>query len=155
MVMNYSQTHHEKRYRDNFHSPQPQKLTCNQFCISYSRTINPHPISESKLEFVAVTKKELASQQRLPEHFRPKLSYGYLPGRLRDTPENYRNPSLYHYQSQSDYWSNSQPLQNEYGQVLGYYSYTLVKQPGESSGSWGKLFWLMIIGAAVWFWFFR
>jgi|JI7StandDraft_1071085.scaffolds.fasta_scaffold14641_4 hypothetical protein len=52
-------------------------------------------------------------------------------------------------------WSNSQPLQNEYGQVLEYYRYTLVKQPGESSGSWEKLFWRTIIGAAVWLWFFR
>ena len=133
----------------------PKNLHCNQFCITCSRTIGPHPILDLRLEFVAATKKEIASQSSLPERGRPQLCYGYLPGRLRDMPENYRNPSLYHYQSQSDYWSNSQPLHNEYGPVLGYYKYTLVKQPGESSGSWGKLFWLMIIGTAVWFWFFR
>jgi hypothetical protein len=153
--MNHSQTHHEKRYCDKSYCPHPKKLASNQFCTSCSRTIGPHPILDLRLEFVAATKKEIASQQRLPERGRPQLCYGYLPGRLRDTAENYRNPSLYHYQSYSDYLSNSRALQNESGQVLGYYKYTLVKQPGHSNGSWGKLFWLMIIGAAVWFWFFR
>lgn len=145
----------EKHYCDNFYCSQPKNLHCNQFCITCSRTIGPHPVLDVRSEFVAATKKKIASQSSLPEHFRPKLCYGYLPGRLRDTPEKYRQPSLYSCQSYSDYWSNSPALQNEYGQVLGYYKYTLVKQPGESSGSWGKLFWLTVFSAAVWFWFFR
>ncbi|MCU0543707.1 MAG: hypothetical protein MUE44_16255 [Oscillatoriaceae cyanobacterium Prado104] len=45
-------------------------------------------------------------------------------------------------------------LKNLSGQVLGYYEYVLVTQPPKS-GSGGKLFWLMVIGGAVWFWFFR
>ncbi|WP_377473626.1 MAG: hypothetical protein P2A85_15645 [Microcoleus anatoxicus] len=152
--MNYSQTHHrEKHYCNNFHCPHPQKLACNQFCISCNRTIGPHPTHEVKFEFVQVTKKELALQERLPPRSKLNLTYGYLPGRLRSMPENYRNPSLYPPMSYSDYWSNSQPLQNEYGQVLGYYRYTLVEHPPESSGRGGKLFWLMLFGAAVWFWF--
>ena len=158
MVMNYSQTHHhEKHYCDKSYCPHPKKLACNQFCTSCSRTIGPHPIWNVRSEFVAATKKEIAyySQSPLPQRGRPQLCYGYLPGRLRGTPENHRDPSLYRYQSRSDYWSNSQPLQNEFGQVLGYYRYVLVKQPGESSGNWGKLFWLMVFSAAVWFWFFR
>ncbi len=149
--MNYG----EKHYCDKSQCPHPKNLHCNQFCITCSRTIGPHPILDLRWEFVAATKKEIASQSSLPERGRPQLCYGYLPGRLRDMPENYRNPSLYHYQSRSDYWSNSKPLQNEFGQVLGYHKYVLVKQPGESSGSWGKLFWLMVFSAAVWFWFFR
>ncbi|TAG91859.1 MAG: hypothetical protein EAZ18_16105 [Oscillatoriales cyanobacterium] len=156
--MNYSQTHHhEKHYCDKSHCPHPKKLHCNQFCITCSRTIGPHPILDQRWEFVAATKKEIAyhSQSPLPERGRPHLSCGYLPDKPRDTPENYQGRSLYRCQSGSDYWSNSQPLQNESGQVLGYYRYVLVKQPGESSGSWGKLFWLMIIGVVVWFWFFR
>lgn len=152
IVMNYG----EKHYCNKSHCPHPKNLHCNQFCITCSRTIGPHPILDIRSEFVAATKKEIASQKRLPERFRPQLCYGYLPGRLRDTAENYRDPSLYpYYHSHSDYWSNSRQLQNESGQVLGYYKYTLVKQPGESSGSWGKLFWLMIIGVIIWFWFFR
>ena len=147
--MNYS----EKHYCNKSNCPHPKNLHCNQFCMGCNRTIGPHPILDVRSEFVAVTKKEIASQQRLPQHFRPQLCYGYLPGRLRDTPENYRNPSLYPRMSHSDYWSNYQPLQNESGQVLGYYRYTLVKQPGDARGSWGKLFWLMVIGVAVWFWF--
>lgn len=154
--MNYWKSQHgEKHYCNNFHCSQTKNLHCNQFCITCSRTIDPHPILDIRSEFVAATKKEIASQKRLPERFRPQLCYDYLPGRLRDTPENYRDPSFYHYQSHSDYWSNSRALQNESGQVLGYYRYTLVKQPGESSGIWGKLFWLIIIVAMVWFWFFR
>ncbi|MEG3840206.1 hypothetical protein [Microcoleus sp. herbarium14] len=149
--MNYG----EKHYCDKSQCPHPKNLHCNQFCITCSRTIGPHPILDVRSEFVAATKKEIASQSSLPEHFRPKLCYGYLPGRLRDTPEKYRQPSLYSCQIYSDYSSNSPALQNEYGQVLGYYRYVLVKLPGESSRSWGKLFWLTVFGAAVWFWFFR
>ena len=154
--MNYWKSQHDApHYCNNLHCSQPKNLHCNQFCMGCSRTIGPHPTSDIRWEFVAVTKQEINSQKRLPEHFRPQLSYGYLPGRLRGTAENYRAPSLYFYQSYSDYSPNYRPLQNEYGQVLGYYRYTLVEHPGESSWSWGKLFWLMVFGAAVWFWFFR
>jgi hypothetical protein len=61
-----------------------------------------------------------------------------------------------------DYWSSSTrtwptpaPKKNDCEPVLGYYKYTLVEYPGESSVRGGKLFWLMVIAAAVWFWFFR
>ena len=46
-------------------------------------------------------------------------------------------------------------LQNDCERVLGYYKYTFVEYPGESSGSWEKFFWLIVFGGAVWFWFFR
>jgi hypothetical protein len=149
--MNYG----EKHYCNTLHCSQPKNLHCNQFCITCSRTSGPHPNLDIRSDFVAARKKEIASQSSLPERGRPQLCYGYLPGRLRDTPENYRDSSLCSYQSNSDYWSNSPTLQNESGQVLGYYRYTLVKQPGESSVRWGELFWLMVFGAAVWSWFFR
>jgi hypothetical protein len=81
MVMNYSQTHHgEKHYCDNFHCPQPQKLTCNQFCISCNRTVGPHRTTQLKSEFVQVTQKELALQESLPPRLKLNLTYGYLPG---------------------------------------------------------------------------
>jgi hypothetical protein len=99
-----------------------------------------------KSEFVVATQKEIAQQQHLLQHFKLKLFYDYLPGRLRDTPENYWSNS-------SSYWSSSASDRNDCQPVLGYYKYTLVKQPQHSSGSGGKLFWLTVIGAAVWLWF--
>jgi hypothetical protein len=101
-----------------------------------------------KSEFVGATQKEIAQQQHLLQHFKLKLFYGYLPGKLRDTPENYWSNS-------SSHWSSSASARNDCQPLLGYYNYTLVKQPRHSSGSGGKLFWLTVIGAAVWFWFFR
>ncbi|MBE9120422.1 hypothetical protein IQ269_06260 [Tychonema sp. LEGE 07199] len=51
-------------------------------------------------------------------------------------------------------WPSSASARNDCQPVLGYYRYTLVKQPRPSSGG-GKLSWLTVIGAAVWFWFVR
>ena len=149
MVMNYSQTHHgEKHYCDKFHCPGPQKLTCNQFCTNCDRTVGPHRTTELKSEFVQVTQKELALQEHLPLRLKLNLTYGYLPGRLRSIPDDYWSAS-------TRTWPTPAPKKNDCEPVLGYYKYTLVEYPGKSSRSWGKLFWLIIIGAAVWFWFFR
>lgn len=95
-----------------------------------------------------VTQKELAPQERLPPRSKLNLTYGYLPSRRRSMPENYGSKP-------SHSWATPPPQKNDCQPVLGYYKYTFVEHPGESSGSWRKLFWLMIIGAAVWFWFFR
>ena len=138
----------EKHYCNNFHFPQPLKLASNQFCISGSRTIGPHRTRELKSEFVQVTQQELALQERLPPHSRLNLTYGYLPSIRQSMPDNYWSKS-------SSCWPSSAPQKNDYEPVLGYYKYTLVEHPGDSSGSWGKLFWLMVFGAAVWFWSFR
>lgn len=101
-----------------------------------------------KWEFVQVTKKELALQERLPPRSRLNLTYGYLPGRLRSTPEDC-------WPSSTRTWPTPAPQKNDFQRVLGYEKYTFVEHPGESSGSWRKLFWLMVFGVAVWFWFFR
>ena len=148
MVMNYSQTHHEKHYCDQYHCPHPKKLACNQFCIRCDRTIGPHRTTELKSEFVQVTKKELALQERLPPRSKLDLTYGCLPNIRRSMPEDC-------WPSSTRTWPTPPPKKNDCEPVLGYYKYTLVEHPGESSGSWGKLFWLMVFGAAVWFWFFR
>ena len=142
--MNYR----EKHYCDRFDCLHPPKLACNQFCNSCSKTIGPHRSRELKSEFVQATKKELALQERLPPRSKLNLTYGYLPGRLRSTPEDYLSKPTHT-------WPTPAPKKNDYQPVLGYYKYTLVEYPGESSGSWGKLFRLMVFGAAVWFWFFR
>ncbi|MEK0182436.1 hypothetical protein [Microcoleus anatoxicus] len=95
-----------------------------------------------------VTKKELALQERLPPRSRLNLTYGYLPSRRQSIPDDY-------WSKPSHTWPSPPPKKNDCQPVLGYYKYTLVEYPGESSGSWRKLFWLMVFGAAVWFWFFR
>ena len=138
----------EKHYCENFHCPHPLKLSCNQVCISCNRTIGPHRSRELKSEFVQVTKKELALQERLPPRSKLNLTYGYLPSRRQSIPDDY-------WSKPTHTWPTPAPKKNDCERVLGYYKYTLVEYPGESSGNWGKLFWLMIIGAAVWFWFFR
>ena len=149
MVMNYSQTHHsEKHYCNKFNCPGPQKLTCNQFCISCNRTVGPHRTTQLKSEFVQVTQKELALQEHLPPRLKLNLTYGYLPGILRSMPEDC-------WPSSTRTWPRTAPKKNDCEPVLGYYKYTLVEHPGDSSGRGGKLFWLMVFGAAVWFWFFR
>lgn len=149
MVMNYSPTHHgEKHYCDKFNCSQPQKLTCNQFCISCSKTVGPHRTTQLKSELVQVTQKELALLEHLPPRFKLNLTYGYLPDKLRSMPEIY-------WPSSTRTWPTSAPLKNDCEPVLGYYKYTLVEHPGDASGRGGKLFWLMVFGAAVWFWFFR
>jgi len=138
----------EKHYCNNFHFPQPLKLASNQFCISGSRTIGPHRTRELKSEFVQLTQQELALQECLPPRSRLNLTYCYLPSIRQSMPDNYWSKS-------SSCWPSSAPQKNDYEPVLGYYKYTLVEHPGDSSGSWGKLFWLMVFGAAVWFWSFR
>ena len=138
----------EKHYCNRFDCLHPPKLACNQFCISCSRTIGPHHTRELKSEFVQVTKKELALQERLPPRSRLNLTYGYLPSRLRSMPEDY-------WQSSTRTWPTPAPKKNDCEPVLGYYKYTLVEYPGESSGSCRKLFSLMVFGGVVWFWFFR
>ena len=145
--MNYcGPAYGEKHYCDRPDCSQPSKLATNEFCMSCHKTIGPIPTIMLKSEFVAATKQEIAQQQNLPERFQPQLSYGYPSGRQRSIPEDYwSNPS--------SYLASSASSRNDCQPVLGYYQYTLVKPPGESSGSSRKLFWLMIIGAAVWFWF--
>ncbi|MEG3845823.1 hypothetical protein QT971_24045, partial [Microcoleus sp. herbarium19] len=120
----------------------------SEFCISCSRTIGPHRTRQLKSEFVQVTKKELALQERLPPRSKLNLTYGYLPGRQQSMPEDC-------WPSSTPTWPTPAPKKNDCERVLGYYKYTLVEYPGESSVRWGKLFWLMVIGTAVWFWFFR
>jgi hypothetical protein len=142
--MNYRKEH----YCDRFDCLHPPKLACNQFCTSCSRTIGPHRTTELKSEFVQVTKKELALQERLPPRSKLNLTYGYLPSRGQSTPDD-------DWSKPSHTWPTPAPKKNDCQPVLGYYKYTLVEYPGESSGSWRKLFWLMIIGVIIWFWFFR
>jgi hypothetical protein len=95
--MNYwGQPYGEKHYCNRRDCRQPSKLASNQFCISYHQTISPIPSCVLKSEFVAATKKEIASQQHLSERFKLQLSYSYPPGRLRSMPENsWSNPSSY------------------------------------------------------------
>ncbi|MFB8794017.1 MAG: hypothetical protein U7126_07285 [Microcoleus sp.] len=107
--MNYG----EKHYCDKSHCPHPQKLACNQFCISCSRTIGPHRTREVKSEFVQVTKKELAPQERLPPRSKLNLTYGDLPSRLRSTPDDY-------WSKPSHSWQSSAPQKNDFQRVLGY-----------------------------------
>jgi hypothetical protein len=146
--MNYwGQPYGEKHYWDRPDCRQPSKLASNQFCSSCHNTIGTTPTCELKYEFVAATKKEIASEEHLSERFKLQLSYGYPSGRMRNMPENYWSNSLSH-------WPSSASARNDCQPVLGYYRYTLVKQPRQSSGG-GKLFWLTVISAAVWFWFFR
>jgi len=126
----------EKHYCNRRDCRQPSKLASNQFCISCYQTIDPIPPCVLKSEFVAATKKEIASQQHLSERFKLQLSYGYPPGRLRNMPENsWSNPSSYS--------PSSGQARNDCQPLLGYYRYTLVKHPGQSNGSSGKLFGLM------------
>ncbi|MEG4803156.1 hypothetical protein QUB63_11605 [Microcoleus sp. ARI1-B5] len=143
--MNYwGQPYGEKHYCERPNCQQPSKLASNQFCSSCHQTIGPIPTCVLKSEFVAATKQEIASQHHIPDRFQPQLSYGYPSGRLRDTPEN-------HWSNSSSHWPSSASARNDCQPVLGYYRYTLVKQPRHSSVRGGKLFGLMIIGAAVWF----
>ncbi|MGB8691289.1 MAG: hypothetical protein WCD53_28750 [Microcoleus sp.] len=107
--MNYR----EKHYCDKSHCPHPLKLASNQFCISCSRTIGPHRTREVKSEFVQVTQKELAIQERLPPRSKLILTYGYLPGRLRSMPENYGSKP-------SHSWATPPPQKNDFQRVLGY-----------------------------------
>jgi hypothetical protein len=95
--MNYcGQAYGEKHYCNRPDCRQSSKLASNQFCISWPQTISPIPTCVLKSEFVAATKKEIASQQHLSKRFRLQLSYGYPPGRLRNMPENsWSNPSSY------------------------------------------------------------
>ena len=70
--MNYG----EKHYCDKSNCHHPKNLHCNQFCISCNRTIGPHRTSELKSEFVQVTQKELALQERLPPRLTLNLTHG-------------------------------------------------------------------------------
>ena len=106
------------------------------------------PLNDQSALAVAITKKELALQERLHPRSKLNLTYGYLPGRLRSTPDDY-------WSKPTHTWPTPPPKKNDCERVLGYYKYTLVEYPGESSVRWGKLFWLMIIGVIIWFWFFR
>ncbi|MBE9096046.1 hypothetical protein [Tychonema sp. LEGE 07203] len=54
-------------------------LASNQFCSSCHHTIGQTPTIDLKYEFVAATKKEIASQQHLPERLKLQLSYGFPP----------------------------------------------------------------------------
>lgn len=95
-----------------------------------------------------VTQKQLALQEGFPPRSKLNLTYGYLPSRRQSMPDDYW--------SKSDcYWQSNVPQKDDCQPVLGYYKYSLVEHPGDSRGSWGKLFWLSVIGVAVWFWFFR
>ncbi|MBE9161638.1 hypothetical protein [Tychonema sp. LEGE 06208] len=107
----------EKHYCDKFDCPHPPKLACNQFCTSCSKTIGPHRSSELKSEFVQVTKKELALQERLPPRSKLNLTYGYLPSRGQSTPDDYWSKPSYT-------WPAPAPKQNNREPVLGYYKYT-------------------------------
>ena len=98
--------------------------------------------------FVQITKKELALQERLPDRFKLNLTYSYLPGRRQSMPNDYWSAS-------TRTWPTIAQKKNDCERVLGYYKYTFVEYPGESSGSWEKFFWLIVFGGAVWFWFFR
>ncbi|MCC3439230.1 hypothetical protein [Microcoleus sp. PH2017_05_CCC_O_A] len=156
----------EKHYCDKSNCSTPSNLTHNQFCGNCCSQVGPRPVFDLKSEFVPITKKELAQRERLSLHFRQQLCYSYPPNTKQNIPHNYCPTSSAPWQSISDYqqqypprnyWDgrdNSVPLENESGQVLGYYRYVLLTGSSDS-GSGGKLFWLMVIGAAVWFWFFR
>lgn len=164
--MNWQPQGSEKYYCDKSNCSTRSNLTGDRFCIHCSQTVGPHPISTLKFEFVPITKKELLQRERLPLHFQPQLSYGTPPDRMHSLPDKYwqKSPSLWQgygddRQKYPNYnyrncWDKTLPLENSSGEVLGYYRYVLVEQPGDS-GSGGKLFWLMVIGAAVWFWFFH
>jgi hypothetical protein len=146
--MNYWQEHYgEKHYCNKYDCRPPSKLERHQFCSSFYQTIRPHPTGEYKLEFVPLTAKQIAEQQRLPQHWRLPLSYGFPQGGVR-RPEDDPSKSVFD-------WPISRLVQDYTQPVQGYYKYTLIKPPGESSGSGGKLFWLTVIGATVWFWFVR
>lgn len=95
--MNYcGQAYGEKHYCNRPDCRQPSKLASNQFCISCHQTIGPIPTWVLKSEFVAATKKEIASQQHLSDRFKLQLSYGYPSGRQGSMPEDYwSNPSSY------------------------------------------------------------
>ncbi|NJR22656.1 MAG: hypothetical protein HC786_11085 [Richelia sp. CSU_2_1] len=164
--MHWQQQVSEKHHCDKSYCRTPSNLTGDRFCIHCSQTVSPYPISELKREFVPITKKELRERERLPMRFQPELCYGEPPDKTHRRPQNYwqTSPSFgqgyrdsrqqYPNYNYGNCWENSLPLENSSGKVLGYYRFVLVQQPGDS-GKGGKLFWLMVIGAAVWFWFFR
>ena len=146
--MNYRQERYgDKHYCNKYDCRHPSKLEYHQFCSSFYQTIRPNQTGEYKLEFVPLTAKQIADQQRLPQHWRLQISYGFGPSGVR-MPEDDRSKSVFD-------WPMSRLVQDYTQPVQGYYKYTLIKSPGESSGSGGRLFWLMIIGVAVWFWFLR
>ena len=146
--MNYRQEHYSDKHDCNkYDCRPPSKLERHQFCSSFYQTIRPNQTGDYKLKFVPLTAKQIADQQRLPQHWRLQISYGFPSSGVR-MPDDYRSKSVFD-------WPMSRPVQHYTQPVQGYYKYTLIKRSGESSGSGGKLFWLMIIGAAVWFWFFR
>lgn len=146
--MNYWQEHYgNKHYCNKYDCRHPSKLEYHQFCSSFHQTIRPNLTGEYKLEFVPLTAKQIAEQQSLPQHWRLQISYGFGPSGVR-MPEDDPSKSVFD-------WPMSRPVQKYTQPVQGYYKYTLIKPPSESSGTGGKLFWLMVIGAAVWFWFVR
>ena len=146
--MNYRQERYgEKHDCNKYDCRHPSKLEYHQFCSSFYQTIRPNQTGDYQLEFVALTAKQIAEQQRLSQHWRLPLSYGFPSSGVR-MPQDDWSKSVFD-------WPMSRLVQDYTQPVQGYYKYTLIKSPGESSGSGGKLFWMMVIGAAVWFWFFR
>ena len=164
--MYWQQHSSHQRYCDKSNCSLPSNLTHSQFCSNCCSKVGSPPVRELKSQFFPITKKGLAQRERLSLRFRQELYYGYPADRKQNIPHNNfstsRSPwqSISEYQQQyprRSYWDgrdNSVPLENESGQVLGYYRYVLATQSSDG-GSGGKLFWLTIIGAAVWFWFFR
>jgi hypothetical protein len=156
----------EKHFCDRPNCSIPANITRSQLCGNCCSKVGPPSVSELKYEFVPITKKELAKREHLPLRFQPPLCYSYPPGSKHNLTHKYWQTSPSYWQSIAEYqqkhpyrnyWDgkdNSVPLENEAGQVLGYYQYVLAAQPSKS-GTGGKLFWLMVIGGAVWFWFFR
>jgi hypothetical protein len=144
--MNWQEHYTDKHYCNKYDGRHPSKLEYHQFCSSFHQTLRPNLTGEYKLEFVPLTAKQIAEQESLPQHWRLQISYGFPPSGVR-MPED-RSKSVFD-------WPMSRPIQKYTQPMKGYYKYTLIKQPSESNVRGGKLFWLMIIGAAVWFWFVR
>ncbi|TAF14840.1 MAG: hypothetical protein EAZ73_28140 [Oscillatoriales cyanobacterium] len=145
--MNWQEHYTDKNCSNKYNYRHPSKLEYEQFRSSFFYQImRPHLTGEYKLEFVPLTEKQIAEQESLPQHWRLQLSYGFPPSGVRRPSE--RSKSVFD-------WPMSRPIQKYTQPMKGYYKYTLIKSPGESSGTGGKLFWLMVIGAAVWFWFVR
>jgi hypothetical protein len=90
------------------------------------------PLSLS-LGFVQVTQKELALQERFPPRSKLNLTYGYLPSKRQNMPDNYWSKSSYS-------WPSNAPQKDDCQPVWGYYKYTLVEHPGDSSVRGGSYF---------------
>ncbi|MCC3418943.1 MAG: hypothetical protein JGK24_32000 [Microcoleus sp. PH2017_29_MFU_D_A] len=144
--MNWQEHYTDKHCCNKYNYRPPSKLERHQFRSSFYQIMRPHLTGEYKLEFVPLTEKQIAEQESLPQHWRLPLSYGFSPSGVRMPSE--RSKSAFD-------WPMSRPIQKYTQPMKGYYKYTLIKQPSESNVRGGKLFWLMVIGAAVWFWFVR